>query len=347
MVSLSKLAIETEIGLKLLKHRFDNKPFPLITHLLVTNRCNLKCFYCYPQVMERKIADRPLEEWKSIIDQFVELGTKVFVILGGEPLIRKDIGEIIDYAKSKRTIVELITNGYFVEQKINELKNVDSLCFSLDGNEEQNDKVRGEGCFQKVHHAINVARENGIKCRIHAVITKETVKSLYELVNIAKDFGTTINFTQATIHTDDPDAALTEEELQKFLDELLEYKRQGYPVANTPAAIDYIKKYKLERYRPHKEHEIPQDADPKVIKCLRPTMTTYVDADGVMYPCANIWHENKDITINDQSVKQAWEKQCKMDCYSCDILGEAEMNHMLGFNVPSIYETAKYNILGK
>jgi len=339
--TLRRMRIDSEIGLKLLKYNVDKKPFPLVTHLLVTNRCNLRCFYCYPQVFTREISDDPLDDWKQTIDKFVELGTKVFVILGGEPLIRTDIGEIIEHAWKKNTIVELITNGYYVSKRLKHLKYLDSLCFSLDGNQPQNDAVRGEGSFQKVLDAIALAKGEGINCRIHAVITKETVESLEELCVLAKELNITINFTQATIHTDDPDAALTEAELQKSLNLLKDLKEKGYPVTNSDFAIDYIKNYPLERYGIFKSDEVQGEARDKIMKCRRPYLTTYVDADGLLYPCANVWHKHKN-SIKDGGIEDAWNRQTKMDCYSCDILGEADMNNLLYISPNSIMTAVKH-----
>jgi MoaA/NifB/PqqE/SkfB family radical SAM enzyme len=339
--TLRRLRIDTEIGFRLLKYNLDKKPFPLVSHLLVTNRCNLRCFYCYPQVFTREITDEPLEIWKQNIDKFAEMGTKIFVILGGEPLIRSDIGEIIKYARGKNTIVELITNGYYVAKRLESLKLLDSLCFSLDGNKSQNDAVRGSGSFQKVLDAIALAKGEGINCRFHAVITKETVKSLHELCALAKELEITINFTQATIHTEDPDAALTEEELQTSLDLLKDLKTRGYPVTNSDMAIDYVKNYPLKRYGIFKSDEVQGGARDKIMKCRRPYLTTYVDADGLLYPCANVWHKHKN-SIRDGGIEAAWKRQTQMDCYSCDILGEADMNSLLYFSPKSIMTAVKH-----
>ena len=341
---LRKLGIEADIALKLIKYRFTRRPVPLISHLLVTNRCNLKCFYCYPQVLTRKIPDSALEGWLRNIDTLYALGCRVFILLGGEPLLRDDIGQIIKHCKTKRVIVELITNGYFVEKRIEDLKLVDSLCFSLDGNEEQNDKTRGKGSFQKVFQAIQIAKAEQITCRLHAVITRETVCSIRELCELAKEWRVTINFTQATIHTDDPKAKLSEGEMQDFLANLALLKKQGYPIANTYSAIRYIQQYPLPRYGIYSDHDIPTGKKGAITRCLRPLMTVYIDANGMMYPCANVW-QKCDNSVTQTSIEEAWRKQCGMDCYSCDILGEAEMNNMLNFKVTSVLETAKYNLL--
>ncbi|MEE2999876.1 MAG: radical SAM protein [Pseudomonadota bacterium] len=333
--TLRRYLIDAQIGMRLLSYNINKKPFPLVTHLLVTNRCNLKCFYCYPQVFTREIVDESLDDWKKTIDKFAEMGTKVFVILGGEPLIRTDIGEIIEYAWSKNTIVELITNGYYVKKRLKHLKYLDSLCFSLDGNEAQNDAVRGKGSFKKVLEAIDLAKKEGINCRIHAVITRETTKSLLELCELAKKLDITINFTQATVHTDDPDATLTDEELVHSLNLLKELKEKGYPVTNSISAIDYIKNYPLKHYGIFKSKDVPIEARDKIKKCRRPYLTNYVDADGTLYPCANLWHKGEN-SIHDGGIEAAWKRQTEMDCYSCDILGEADMNNLLYMSPKSI-----------
>ena len=79
-----------------------------------------------------------------IVDELYEMGAKWFGLSGGEPLIRKDIFEIIAHAKSLGMSVSLITNGYYVKGDIldNLIRHEVMTAVSLDGTEETNDFTR-------------------------------------------------------------------------------------------------------------------------------------------------------------------------------------------------------------
>ncbi len=72
---------------------------PLSVMYSVTNRCPSQCAYC--NIPNRKQRELTTKEAFSLIDQLVEAGTQRLALWGGEPLVRDDIGSIIDYAKIK------------------------------------------------------------------------------------------------------------------------------------------------------------------------------------------------------------------------------------------------------
>ena len=85
-------------------------------NLLVTKFCNLSCFYCYAEdILNKKdVEEFSLENLKDIIDQAYDAGCRWINILGGEPLLRNDIEELIDYIHQKGMFIEMTTNGYYV-----------------------------------------------------------------------------------------------------------------------------------------------------------------------------------------------------------------------------------------
>ena len=77
-----------------------DKNIVLSAYLHVTNRCNLRCVGCYSEDCTRnREQDLTLEQEKFILDRLADLGVKMLVISGGETLMRKDLHEIVRYAK--------------------------------------------------------------------------------------------------------------------------------------------------------------------------------------------------------------------------------------------------------
>ena len=170
----------------ILKSRLLGRRIPVITNILITNRCNLKCFYCYPDSFNRALEDMPLADFKRIIDLVHAKGSRVVVLLGGEPLIRKDVGEFIGYVRAKGMACEVVTNGFFVRQHLDALRSADSVCVSIDGDEDANDANRGKGSFRKAMEAIELLQANGIHTRIKAVITRNNLRSIDFLARLAR-----------------------------------------------------------------------------------------------------------------------------------------------------------------
>ena len=68
--AMKKLFQGVRIGAKLIQYNLFRKRLPLMVNLLLTNRCNLRCFYCYPQVFEQETKDITTEKWLSVVDEF-------------------------------------------------------------------------------------------------------------------------------------------------------------------------------------------------------------------------------------------------------------------------------------
>jgi MoaA/NifB/PqqE/SkfB family radical SAM enzyme len=369
-----KILTGSRVAGKILYSKATSKRIPVVANLLINNDCNIKCFYCFPQVFKREVKQFTTQELIKLIDDFYDRGTEVMVLLGGEPLLRNDIGEIVRYVKSKKMICEVITNGYLVEHKINEIKGIDSLCVSIDGDEESNDKNREKGSYLEALNAIRIAKENGVNVRIHSVLTKYTYDSLEHLMELAKDLGVQVNYSQATIHTEHEALEMTDGELKKFWKKLIKFKKAGYPVGNSFKTLEYVlnwpysyndlvynvdgkKEIHSYDYVPSKNGKIPEMAlkknnsngsssickDFKLQPCQRTQMSAYVDAEGSFYPCGVVW-DKSGVSARDVGFDGAWDHLKTINCTSCANVSEVELNQLLNFNIAEIFEKARYLI---
>src|SRR3972149_5182466 len=167
---------------KELRDRFSlaNKSPLLMTSWRATGACNARCRYCNVDATG-KHAEKELttKEALHLVDEVHKFGVKWFGIKGGEPLMRKDIFEIVSYAKSLGLNVCLLTNGCFVDGEIydNLIKNQVWTSVSIDGPEEINDALRGKGSYKKALAAIQKLSKgnilNGLACAITAVNYKD------------------------------------------------------------------------------------------------------------------------------------------------------------------------------
>lgn len=163
---------------------------PLMGVLVVVNRCNSKCPMC--DIPSRVEDDLPTADLKGLVDQFMELGTSGIGITGGEPLLRKDIFEIVAHARSHRIPVTLNTNGLLLNRpgKIEDLLDAGptNVNISLDGGTaETHDRLRGgpffEPTLQAVQALATAARARGDRTTVTLVtVLSETNLDELELI---------------------------------------------------------------------------------------------------------------------------------------------------------------------
>lgn len=154
---------------------------------IVTRQCNLKCPYCFAEAGEKDPDELSTEEALRIITDLADAGVLFITFLGGEPLMRRDIFELLQHAYDLGIYTALLTNGLTVTEKtIERLKQVGVEMFgvSIDHDDpELHDLVRGvKGSQARALRAIQMARDAGMRTSIRVVIndkSEEAVPRLY------------------------------------------------------------------------------------------------------------------------------------------------------------------------
>lgn len=154
-----------------------NIPFLLLMD--PTSACNLKCKGCWAAEYGYK-QSLTYEEMADVVRQGRELGTHLYMLTGGEPLIRKD--DIIRLCDEFRDCGFLAyTNATLVDQKFcDEMKRVGniSLAISVEGSEETNDERRGQGVYQKSMAAMDLLKKNKLLFGMSVCYTSANVDSV-------------------------------------------------------------------------------------------------------------------------------------------------------------------------
>ncbi len=169
---------------------------PEHVYFCLTNRCNLKCKMCNISTIPGEDAgELSTEECEKIIDQIVDLKIDHLVFSGGEPLLREDIFDLVNYAVNKNIkIVGLITNGLLInEEAAKRLINIgaNQITISIDGLEETNDFMRGKGSFQKAIQAvgfINKYKNNNLPTLgINFTITNYNIDQILPVIGLIRN----------------------------------------------------------------------------------------------------------------------------------------------------------------
>lgn len=164
-------------------------------YLSITNRCNLKCKHCVA-ASYGAVGNDPMntDEWKKIINQLVAINPSQITFTGGEPLLRKDALELMQYAKKEtKCPIILSTNGLLInDRNVKELTRVvDTIAISLDGYDEKScEKIRGFGVYPKVIDNIKRIQETGYNkislSMLESSYTEDHISEFYKLCDELK-----------------------------------------------------------------------------------------------------------------------------------------------------------------
>ena len=167
----------------------------------LTYACNLSCVHCLSSSGRRDPRELTTEECFAVIDELQRLKVFYVNIGGGEPMLRADFFEILEYAAAHDVGVKFSTNGTFIDRAAAErLASMDYLDIqiSIDGADaDVNDLVRGEGSFAAARQAMDHLRDAGFGAfKISIVATRQNVGQLDEFKAIADEYGAQLRVTR-------------------------------------------------------------------------------------------------------------------------------------------------------
>lgn len=288
--------------------------YPDFVTLLITKRCNFQCARCAsksPAVTDASYDELSTQELKNFIGQLS--GIKPFIYFsGGEPLLRKDIFELIRYIKSKKMLTGLVSNGSFLsEENINEIvdSGLDFFSVSIDGPRGYHDSVRGvEGAFDKAVAGLEllVKRRKEKKgsfphIRIASIIDPQNLDNSIFVIDLAnrlgvdelafgnlmfytpeikkqfgrfkQEFGLDVSAINGVELREGHPFAISKERLKEFLDRARHSSR--VPVCFVPPGADFFNYYSF-KYPSRKS------------RCLNPWYSVTILPDGSVTPCQGL-----------------------------------------------------------
>jgi len=202
--------------------------------VITTYRCNARCQMCQAWRHPTKASEEVTPE---VIDK-IPPGHKRLNITGGEPLLRKDLEDIVAVLDKKTNRLEISTNGYFTDRIVNIAKKFPNITIrvSIEGLPRLNDELRGlENGFDHALRTILRLKDLGIRdIGFGMVISDRNAADLLDLYHLVAAMG--IEFSNATMHNsyyffkDDnkiDDLPFVTEEMHKFIRALLTSKRKS------------------------------------------------------------------------------------------------------------------------
>lgn len=308
--------------LQLGQRRLSERKSPFQMTLSLTNRCNFRCEYCHIPLQERD--EMTTHEWLAAIDEFADGGMGRASLMGGEPLLRKDVGEIIRHLRRRGVHTSMNTNAWLIPARIDDVSLLDLVCITLDGPEHVHDKQRHRGSYARVIEAIELLGKRGVPMVTMTVVTPTGADNVDHVLEVARKYGFKAFFQIE--HQADFDVALpvaprlSDSRIAALAELLLARKSAGEPVGNARTI--------LEAQRTRRYLGTCED-------CWAGHYYGYILSDGTVAPC--LFTQTQVIRGNGRSrgFLRAFQELTEPTGPGCSCVPTHEVNHILDFD-PSV-----------
>ena len=316
---------EDKIAERILEFK-NRKIGPFEIQLNPTNRCNLRCRFCWLRDFDKENLNREeidTRRYKQIIKECSELKVHTIEITGGgEPLMRKDILEMMKWIKKYKMFGRLITNGtLFNEKMINEMVKInwDEIVFSLDApRKEINDFLRGDG-FEKVVNSIKSFQLKKIKLKkdkplihIHMVLCNKNYHLLPEMFEFVYNLNCRNLLVEPIVLLAQKTKAGSELLFRKKDKKmLLKYLKKATQIAhehNFQTNVDKLEFELIKKTSKMKEiieKEGMEEKNPIIsLPCYQPFYRMIIRPWGIVGPCCMFDNDGDD--IHNKTLKEIW-----------------------------------------
>lgn len=262
----------------------------------VTRSCNLACKHCraeaHPEPYENELSTK---EAKTLIDTFPDLGNPIIIFTGGDPMIRPDVYELIEYATSKGLRCVMSPNGTLINpESAEKIKNsgVQRCSISIDGADAlSHDTFRGvPGAFEASMRGIDLLKAQGVEFQINTTVTKSNLHSFKQIFELCESIDAAawhifllVPMGRASSIKEE---VITAQEYEEVLHWLYDFRKSTKMHLKATCAPHY---YRIMRQRA-KEEGISVDMetfgmDSMTRGCLAGTGFCFISHVGQLQPC--------------------------------------------------------------
>ncbi len=234
----------------------------MLSHL-ITNRCNATCPFCPWRFSKGN--ELSTSEIQNLYKQASHLGFTLNFIWGGEPLLRNDLTEVVQFSNECGLSTSVFTNGYLLAKHHEFARYCDALIVSLDAGDESHDAIRGtKNLIENTIKGIELIKISYPEVEIFAncLLSRLNPGRIPGIMELAKELEITVFFSPVLyderFQCGEPPIQIPD--LRKSMDALREdyllikeYKRRGYPVNNSSFSMDFFiqKRTSYQCYWPH------------------------------------------------------------------------------------------------
>lgn len=285
----------------------------------ITYKCNMNCKHCYTSSEEnicKNIDQRELttKEIFNLIDESAKMGVFVFSLGGGEPFMRKDILEILEYGIKKNIEMIPVTNGLLLnEENIQKMKSfgLRQIVVSLDGSTDKiYSTIRGGNNFYKVIKNIKKLTKNNFRVLINCVVTKKNLDDLEEIIILVKKLSVNairfIRLAEFGRAKENEDLWLEKKDYFHFVKNLeilsQEYSKEGFVVLKDEAFLGLFDNQRIKK----RMSWLPK----RYCGCPAGRSFIFINPFGDVYPCGYLeFNEFLIANVRNNSLEEIWQNK--------------------------------------
>jgi MoaA/NifB/PqqE/SkfB family radical SAM enzyme len=301
---------------KLAVRRALRRKSPFQMTLSLNNRCNFRCVYCEIPLQARD--EMPTDNWLAAIDDLRAGGMGRASIIGGEPLLRRDVGAIVHHLKRRGVHASMNTNGWLVDDRLDDIAGLDLVCVTLDGPADVHDHQRRVGSYARVLRALDALKRRRVPVVTMTVVTPAGIDQVEHVLDIARAHGIQAYFQlehDGQMEVNQPIApGLSQERVAQLARHLRDLKRCGAPVGNSYAAL---------QAHETRRHLLSCDG------CFAGSYYGYVFSDGTVSHCIFTHRQVARRNGPEQGYAQAFQALAAPRGDGCSCVPSFEVNRLL------------------
>ena len=296
---------------------------PLKVSCHVTYQCNLACRYCG----RRSTGGNEMStgEVIALMTAFAKAGCVSWSFNGGEPLLRSDLGRLVDEGQRLGLVVSVVTNGTLLSRldDTSWIPHLDTVLISLDGPRDVCDRTRGDGTFDRVMEGLDALPKGGPRRIVVGVLSRETASDISGLLDIAESAGAQLLVQPVGEHdhvspSEAGDLVPSRDQVHAAATFLLEEKARGRPVLSSRPYLRLLR-----------------DTWPRVphsVSCLAGRIFCNITPDGGIATCCAKLDEavRSKGPPGDASIDSFMTLPDRSACGECYLYGPIEASLLLG-----------------
>jgi SynChlorMet cassette radical SAM/SPASM protein ScmE len=275
---------------------------PKSVDISITNRCNLRCKYCYHfESADDVDDDLPTDAWLSFFEELSRLAVLDVCLAGGEPFMREDLKELIEGVVKNRMRFKILTNGTLITDEmaafIASTRRCDTVQVSIDGSTPiTHDACRGTGNFAKAMEGLACLKRHNIAASVRVTIHRKNVHDLEGIARLLIDevglpgFSTNSAGYLGLCRKNAEQVQLTAEDRSTAMKTLLSLTERYNGRISAAAGPLAEGKGWLEMERARQEGREAMPGRGFLTGCGGTKQTLGIRADGVITPCSQLPH---------------------------------------------------------
>ncbi|MBI2322932.1 MAG: radical SAM protein [Chloroflexi bacterium] len=279
---------------------------PLTVSWNITAACNLRCPHCYIDGGRRRPNELSAAEGRALIDQMAETGTELLILTGGEPLLRRDLAELVSHAAGRGMKVVLGTNGMLLtRERAAVLRDCGLVAagISIDSTDPaRHDAFRGvQGAWRRAVDGMAACRAAGVAVLVHTTALRMNVAEIPSIVAFAhrQDAQAFQLFFLVCTGRGERLADITPPEYERLLHFILDAQRTYPGMVLRARCAPYLRRLAMELAM---ERGLSAAG---MIGCLAGTSYCRVTSTGDVTPCPYL--PTKAGNVREQGFRELWE----------------------------------------